>query len=73
MLHNGVEKGLAAVPVGVDFLIPVGLLAVILGFSLWAGRYVELRTEHWSALLENAGSAAQMEDWDSAWRTNFPT
>ena len=48
------------------FLIPVGLLAVILGFSLWAGRYVELRTEHWSALLENAGSAAQMEDWDSA-------
>ena len=54
------------------FLIPVGLLAVILGFSLWAGRYVELRTEHWSALLENAGSAAQMEDWDSS-QTFFHT
>ena len=48
------------------FMIPVGLLAVILGFSLWAGRYVELRTEHWSALLENAGRAAQMEGGDSA-------
>ena len=34
------------------FYIPVGLLALILGFSLWTGRYVELRTQHWTALLE---------------------
>ena len=34
------------------FYIPVGLLAVILGFSLWSGRYVELRTQHWNTLLE---------------------
>ena len=38
------------------FYIPVGLLALILGFSLWTGRYVELRTQHWTALLEETGA-----------------
>ena len=39
-------------------VIPIGLLAAILGFSLWAGRYVEVRTDHWIALLETADEAA---------------
>ena len=34
--------------------VPAGLLALILGFSLWAGRYVEMRTEQWNAALELA-------------------
>ena len=49
-----------------NFYIPVGILAVILGFSLWAGRYVELRTEHWTALLEQADQEGRLEKWDSA-------
>jgi len=46
--------------------IPVCLLAVILGFSLWAGRYVELRTSHWIELLEATDDAAGQEDWEEA-------
>lgn len=46
--------------------IPVGLLAFILGFSLWAGRYVELRTDQWIAQLEEAAGTAGREDWDHA-------
>lgn len=49
-----------------NFYIPVGILAVILGFSLWSGRYVAQRTEHWSGLLEQADEAGHMEDWDAA-------
>ena len=48
------------------FYIPVGLLALILGFSLWSGRYVELRTQHWNALLEEIDSLAGQEDWERA-------
>ena len=48
--------------------IPAGLLAVILGFSLWAGRYVQLRTDHWIALLEHTDKAAAAEDWEEAQR-----
>ena len=54
------------------FYIPLGLLAVILGFSLWTGRYVELRTEHWIALLEETEESARQEDWDSS-QTFFHT
>jgi len=49
-----------------NFYIPVGILAVILGFSLWSGRYVELRTDHWNALLEQADREGRLENWDSA-------
>lgn len=48
------------------FYIPVGVLAVILGFSLWAGQYVETRTGQWSAMLEQADQAGRQEDWDAA-------
>ena len=48
------------------FYIPAGILAAILGFSLWAGRYVELRTDHWSARLEQADQEGRLEKWDSA-------
>ena len=44
------------------FYIPVGLLAVI----LWSGRYVELRTQHWSDLLEEIDGLADQEDWEQA-------
>ena len=50
------------------FYIPAALLAVILGFSLWTGRYVELRTSHWTALLEETDAAAGEEDWPEARR-----
>ena len=48
------------------FYIPAGLLAVILGFSLWTCRYVEQRTSHWSALLEEIDGLARQEEWGQA-------
>lgn len=46
--------------------IPAGLLAAILAFSLWAGQYVENRTNHWIYLLEETDGAAFQEDWTAA-------
>lgn len=48
------------------FYIPAGLLAVILGFALWTSQYVEQRTAHWTALLEETEHLAQQEDWEKA-------
>lgn len=48
--------------------VPAGLLALILGFSLWAGRYVEIRTEQWNAALELADQSAAQENWTEAAR-----
>ena len=48
------------------FAIPAGILAVILGFSLWTGQYVERRTDHWQTLLEETREAARREDWEEA-------
>ena len=48
------------------FYIPTGILAVILGLSLWTGRYVEQHTEHWITLLTQADQSGQMEYWDAA-------
>lgn len=50
------------------FYVPAGLLVLILCFSLWAGRYVEMRTEQWNAALELADQAAAREDWAEAGR-----
>ena len=36
------------------FYLPAGVLALILACSLWAGRFLEMRTEHWTALLAGA-------------------
>lgn len=46
--------------------IPTCLLAAILGFSLWTGRYVEQRTSHWSELLSEIDDLARQEDWGQA-------
>ena len=43
--------------------IPMALLAVILVFSLWAGYYVDQRTNHWITLLEEVDKTAAEENW----------
>ena len=48
------------------FFIPAGVLALILGFSLWTGYYVEERMEHWDALLAETDEAVRQEDWTAA-------
>lgn len=48
------------------FYVPAGLLVLILSFSLWTGRYVELRTAHWISLLEEIDETAQQENWSGA-------
>lgn len=48
------------------FYLPAGVLALILAFSLWAGRFLEVRTEHWSGLLSEVSQAAEAEDWSRA-------
>ena len=48
------------------FYIPLGLLAVILGFSLWTGRYVDLRTGQWIEQLAEIDRLAAEEDWGQA-------
>lgn len=48
------------------FYIPMGLLLVILGFSLWTGRYVEQHTERWNAMLEEIEDLARDEAWAEA-------
>lgn len=48
------------------FYIPLGLLILILGFSLWTGRYVEQRTDHWNEMLEETRQLAHQEEWDRA-------
>lgn len=48
------------------FFIPAGILAVILGFSLWTGSYVEGRMEHWDVLLEETDEAVRRQDWTAA-------
>ena len=48
------------------FYIPMGLLLVILSFSLWTGRYVEQHTERWNAMLEEIEDLARDEAWAEA-------
>ena len=47
-------------------VISLAALGIILAFSLWAGRYVEGRTEDWSDQLSLADVSAQQERWDDA-------
>lgn len=46
--------------------IPAAVLAAILAFSLWTGRYVQQNTELWTAALAESGEAARAEDWSAA-------
>lgn len=46
--------------------IPAAILAAILCFSLWTGRYVDSRVQTWQQILESADHAADQEDWDQA-------
>ena len=48
------------------FYLPAAVLAAILACSLWAGRFLEVRTEHWSALLAGVSESAEAEDWSQA-------
>lgn len=48
------------------FYFPAAVLAAILACSLWAGRFLEVRTEHWSALLAGVSESAEAEDWSRA-------
>ena len=47
-------------------VISLAALGISLAFSLWAGRYVEGRTEDWSDQLSLADVSAQQERWDDA-------
>ena len=46
--------------------IPAAVLAAILAFSLWTGRYVQRSTDAWTAALTESGEAARSEDWPAA-------
>ena len=46
-----------------NLVLPLAAMAVILIFSLWAGRYVQHQTEGWEQLLEQAAQAASGADW----------
>lgn len=48
------------------FYIPTAVLAAILAFSLWTGRYVQRNTDTWTAALAESGEAARGGDWASA-------
>ncbi len=48
------------------FYVPMGILVVILGFSLWSGYYVEGRTDHWNAMLTQADESGRQERWEEA-------
>ena len=47
-------------------VISLAVLAAILTFSLWAGHYVQARTETWSDQLALADASAQQEHWEDA-------
>ena len=47
-------------------VISLAVLGAILAFSLWAGRYVEGRTEDWSDQLSLADASARQERWADA-------
>ena len=48
------------------FYIPIVLLASILCFSLWTGRYVQQQSDVWAAQLKIAAQHAQSNNWGKA-------
>ena len=47
-------------------VLPLGAIAVILAFSLWAGSYVQQQADTWEQLLDQAAAAVEEEDWPQA-------
>ena len=47
------------------YLIPIAILAVILGFALWNGITIQKNTARWSSQLQQAVQMISTENWDS--------
>ena len=47
-------------------VLPLGAIAVILTFSLWAGSYVQQQADTWEQLFDQAAAAGEEEDWPQA-------
>ena len=45
------------------YMVPIGVLAVILGFSLWNGFWMERQTSTWQEQLQQVDALAQAENW----------
>jgi len=45
------------------YLLPLGLLAATLAFTLWNSAYISSETHRWHGQLETARALAQAEDW----------
>ena len=46
--------------------LPLSMLAAMLAFALWTGRYVQQQTDRWIAMLELADHLAVEEQWEEA-------
>lgn len=46
--------------------VPLGILGIILGFSLWTGWSVAQDTDRWIQVVEAADQCARTEDWEGA-------
>lgn len=51
------------------YLLPLGMLAVILAFSLWSSYAMEVHTSRWREQLQRSDALAQAEDWPGATQT----
>jgi len=49
-----------------SYLLPLGMLAVLLIFSLWGGSTIQTHTTRWQNQLRQADALAQAEDWPGA-------
>jgi hypothetical protein len=48
-----------------DYLIPLGILAVILAFSIWNNVKIQKDTARWSEQLQQAVQLIPSENWDA--------
>ena len=49
-----------------SYLLPLGVLAGLLAFSLWSGATMQTHTALWRDQLRQADALAQAEDWPGA-------
>lgn len=52
-----------------SYLLPLGVLATLLVFSIWSGSTIQTHTDHWRDQLRQADALAQAEDWPAATAT----